>query len=251
METNTEHPAPLLALLADPTAWHLVVRLARSDDHQRGLAAALHQPTETIAEHLAVLRHLGLLHERQSDVHADDTFYRLDLDATHAAFQAAAQAIHPVVAGISETEAEPAARPRVLFLCTGNSALSQMAEGLMRQLSKGRVEVFSAGSQPSQINPLAMETMTQAGIDISQQRSKHMDEFAGQQFDYVITVCDQQQETCPVFPGTPQRLHWSFADPVRVEPEEARRYAFKSTANQLRNLIRHFLILIERNGTIQ
>lgn len=105
----------------------------------------------------------------------------------------------------------------VLILCTGNSARSQMAEGLLRHLAGERVEVFSAGSKPSQVNPYAVRAMAARGIDISGQRSKHLGEFLNQPFDTVITVCDQAAETCPIFPGKAQRIHWSFADPAAVQ----------------------------------
>jgi arsenate reductase len=106
---------------------------------------------------------------------------------------------------------------RVLILCTGNSARSQMAEGLLRALSGGGVEVHSAGTKPSQVNPLAIAAMKETGIDISSHRSKSVQEFADQRFDIVITVCDNARETCPIFPGAPERIHWSFPDPAAVE----------------------------------
>jgi arsenate reductase len=109
---------------------------------------------------------------------------------------------------------------RVLILCTGNSARSQMAEGLLRALGGGRVEAFSAGSKPSHVNPFAVEAMRRRGIDISGQRSKHLSEYLDQPFDYVITVCDQAAETCPIFPGRAQRIHWSFPDPAAAEGTE-------------------------------
>ena len=105
-------------------------------------------------------------------------------------------------------------KQRVLFLCTGNSARSQMAEGLMRHMAGDRFEVFSAGTRPVGVNPLAVEVLREIGIDISQHRSKSVDEFAGQQFDYVITVCDNARESCPILPGTGQRIHYSFPDPA-------------------------------------
>lgn len=92
-----------------------------------------------------------------------------------------------------------------------------MAEGLLRHLAGERVEVFSAGSKPSQVNPYAVRAMAARGIDISGQRSKHLGEFLNQPFDYVITVCDQTAETCSIFPGKAQRIHWSFADPAAVQ----------------------------------
>jgi arsenate reductase len=104
-------------------------------------------------------------------------------------------------------------RKRVLILCTGNSARSQMAEGLLRELGGGRFEVHSAGVKPSRVRPEAIEAMREIGIDISSHRSKCADEFVGQDFDYIITVCDNARETCPFFPGHAERIHRSFEDP--------------------------------------
>ncbi len=104
-------------------------------------------------------------------------------------------------------------KQKVLILCTGNSCRSQMAEGVLRHYGRGRYEVFSAGTKPSSVNPTAVQVMKEVGIDISGHRSKHVDEFKGQPFDYVITVCDNARETCPFFPGNAIRLHWEFPDP--------------------------------------
>jgi arsenate reductase (thioredoxin) len=112
---------------------------------------------------------------------------------------------------------------RVLILCTANSARSQMAEGLLRALAGDRVDVFSAGAKPASVNPLAIQAMGERGIDIGQQRSKHLSEFLDQPFDEVITVCDNAAESCPVFPGPARRIHWSFPDPVATEGSEADR----------------------------
>jgi arsenate reductase (thioredoxin) len=110
---------------------------------------------------------------------------------------------------------------RVLILCTGNSARSQMAEGWLRALAPERFLVFSAGTHPSSVNPLAIQVMQERGIDISSHRSKSVGEFLDQPFDYVITVCDQAAEACPVFPGSAQRIHWSFSDPAAVIGSDA------------------------------
>jgi arsenate reductase len=116
-------------------------------------------------------------------------------------------------------------RKRVLILCTGNSARSQMAEGLLRELGGERFEVFSAGTRPSGLRPEAVEAMREVGVDIGGQRSKSVDEFRGQEFDYVITVCDNAREECPVFPGRTQRVHWSFEDPAAVAGDWPERLA--------------------------
>lgn len=142
---------------------------------------------------------------------------------------------------------EPATqeRARVLFLCTHNSARSQMAEGILRSLAFDLVEAASAGTQPSRVHPLAIRVMAERGIDISRQRSKHIDELLNQRFTYVITVCDKANETCPVFPGDPQRLHWSIPDPSAAEGEEEDRLrAFEMAAVDLTDRIRHLLTLL-------
>jgi arsenate reductase len=108
---------------------------------------------------------------------------------------------------------EPPKKKRVLILCTGNSCRSQMAEGILRHYGKDRIEVASAGTQPSSVNPVAIQVMQEIGIDISGHRSKHLDELRGQFFDVVITVCDHARDACPVFPGGVTQLHWGFPDP--------------------------------------
>lgn len=125
-------------------------------------------------------------------------------------------------------------KKRVLILCTGNSARSQMAEGLLRHDSADRFEVESAGTRPSQVRPEAIAVMREIGIDISSHRSKSVDEFAGQHFDYVLTVCDNAKETCPVYPGHTNRFHQNFQDPAAAEgSEEVRLAAFRRVRDQL------------------
>jgi protein-tyrosine-phosphatase len=135
---------------------------------------------------------------------------------------------------------------RVLFLCTHNRARSQMAEGLLRHLTGGTVWVASAGTVATRVHPLAIAVMAERGIDISGQRSKQVDEFAGEDFDFVITVCDNARESCPLFPGEPEQIHWSIPDPSAVEgDEEEKLLAFRGAAEELLVRIRHLLILIE------
>jgi len=135
-----------------------------------------------------------------------------------------------------------AAKERVLILCTGNSARSQMAEGLLRHEAGDRFEVFSAGTKPTRVRQEAVAVMNEVWIDISGQRSKSVDEFIGQPFDYVITVCDNAKESCPVFPGNVQRLHWSFEDPAAVQgSEEERMGIFRNVRDQLHGRIIVFL----------
>jgi len=132
---------------------------------------------------------------------------------------------------------------RVLILCTGNSARSQMAEGLLSALEGTQFDVFSAGSKPSVVNPLAIQAMNERGIDIRAHRSKHLNEYLQQPFDYVITVCDQAAETCPIFPGHAQRLHWSFPDPAVVEGSDSQRLdAFRKTRDAIEARLKQWLM---------
>lgn len=130
---------------------------------------------------------------------------------------------------------------RVLILCTGNSARSQMAEGLLRHDAGERFDVFSAGTRPSHVRPEAIAVMRELGIDISGQRSKSVDEFADQQFDYVLTVCDNAKESCPVFPGNGVMIHQAFEDPAALQGSEGERLAlFRRVRDEIRRYLRSF-----------
>ena len=132
-------------------------------------------------------------------------------------------------------------KKRVLVLCTGNSARSQMGEGLFRAEGGAGVEVFSAGTKPGSVRPEAITVMKEIGIDISGHRSKSVDEFAGQSFDYVVTVCDNARDNCPVFPAGTERIHWSFEDPAAVEGSEGERLsAFRRIRDQIRERVKAF-----------
>ncbi|MBN8730196.1 MAG: arsenate reductase ArsC [Acidobacteria bacterium] len=131
---------------------------------------------------------------------------------------------------------------RVLILCTGNSARSQMAEGLLRSMAGDRYDVCSAGTRPSFVRPEAIAALRDLGIDITSHRSKSVDEFLGSAFDYVITVCDNARENCPVFPANTKHIHWSFEDPAAVEGDEAARLAaFRGIRDQIAARFREFL----------
>ena len=134
------------------------------------------------------------------------------------------------------------AKKSVLVLCTGNSARSQMGEGLFRTEGGESYEVFSAGTRPSTVRPEAIAAMKEIGIDISSHRSKSVDEFAGQNFDYVVTVCDNARDNCPVFPAGTERIHWSFEDPAAVEGSESERLAaFRRIRNQIHERVKAFV----------
>jgi arsenate reductase len=144
----------------------------------------------------------------------------------------------------------PTDKQRVLFLCTHNSARSQMAEGFLRALGGDRFEGFSAGTEATRVRPLAIRAMAEQGIDLSRQESKTLDRYRGEPFDYVITVCDQAAEACPVFPGARERLHWSFPDPSQATGSEAEQLAtYRSVRDAIRARIAGSLLAVdERTG---
>lgn len=132
---------------------------------------------------------------------------------------------------------------RVLFLCTHNSSRSQMAEGLLRRLGGDRFEAHSAGTEATGVRPLAIQAMAELGIDISKQTSKTLDPYVDQGFDYVVTVCDDANESCPIFPNATHRLHWSLPDPSKATGNEAERLAvYRKVRDELRARIQEELL---------
>lgn len=253
MITETELPS-FLKLLAHDLRWQLLTALAYSDRRVQELVHLLGRPQNLVSYHLGRLRQQDLVSERRSAADGRDVYYSLNLERMRQLYLASGEALHPALNGATEplgavAEAPESEPVRVLFLCTHNSARSQMAEGILRAADGDRVEVFSAGNEPSQVHPLAIQAMAALNIDISQQRSKHMEEFAGQHFDYIITVCDRVRESCPIFPGDPEQIHWSFPDPAAVEGStNERRDAFARTARELSTRIHYLLMAIDREN---
>ena len=131
-------------------------------------------------------------------------------------------------------------KKRVLFLCTGNSARSQIAEGLMRSMAGDHYEAFSAGTSPKGLHPKTIETMQEVGIDVARQRSKDVQEFLGQSFDFVITVCDRAKQNCPIFPGSTP-IHWGFDDPADAPASDQTR-VFRRIRDEIRHRLQLFLL---------
>lgn len=247
-------PPSFLKLLAHELRWRLVEALARSDRRVQELVQLVGEPTNLVSYHLRQLRSQALVTERRSAADGRDVYYSLDLDRMKGLYLATGESLHPGfrdhpgAAGKAGT-AEPGRRIRVLFLCTHNSARSQMAEAILRKLGGDRVEAASAGTEVTRVHPLAVREMAEREIDISGQRSKPMNELVGERFDYVVTVCDNARESCPIFPGDPERIHWSIPDPSAVEGEEdKRRQAFERAADELTTRIRYLLALLEKKG---
>ena len=245
--THSTASAPrILGLLTHAVRWQLIQALTYSDRRVHELAAIVDKPMNLVSYHLKKLRDSRFVHERRSSADARDVYYGLDLEELHSAFLQAGKALHPAFAEETAhnsplTMAEGLPPVRVLFLCTHNSARSQMAEALLRKQGATRVEVHSAGTEPGRVHELAIRAMGEMGIDLAEQRSKHVAEFLGESFDFIITVCDRTREECPVFPGDPEQVHWSFADPAEVTgSEETRLAAFREIGLQLTTRLRYF-----------
>jgi ArsR family transcriptional regulator, arsenate/arsenite/antimonite-responsive transcriptional repressor / arsenate reductase (thioredoxin) len=228
-------PPSFLRLAAHPLRWQLLSDLARSDRRVRELCVLAGQPQALVSYHLAQMRAERLVSTRRSSADGRDVYYSLDLARCGELLTAAGTALHP---GLRPANGAPASSARVLFLCTGNSARSQMAEALAEQCG---VHAFSAGSHPKPLHREAVRVMRDHGIDIGGRRSKHLSEFAGERFDCVVSLCDRVREVCPEFPGHPEVIHWSIPDPAREDD----RAAFDRTAAELAARIPYLLALIE------
>ena len=190
---------------------------------------------------------------RRSSADGRDAYYRIDLARCRELLTAAGGALHPGLALAPPDGASSPARgrrPRVLFLCTGNSTRSQIAEALLRHLAGDAIEVHSAGSHPKSVHSNAVRVMRERGIDISSSRSKHLGRFARRRFDYVVTLCDRVREVCPEFPGDPTRIHWSIADPASEgDTDEERYHAFQRTAAEIEDRVRFLLHVVGQQAT--
>ena len=229
-------PPRFLRLAGHPLRWRLLSELARSDLRVGELCELAGRRQSLVSYHLRQLRDGGLVSARRSAADGRDSYYVLDLPRCAELLASAGVALHPALASSADLAGAPR-RARVLFLCTGNSSRSQMAEALCERLSHGAITAVSAGSHPKPLHAHAVRVMRDRSVDISDRRSKHLDEFAGQSFDYVISLCDRVREVCPEFPGAPKLIHWSVRDPAR----ESTLPAFERTATELETRIR-FLI---------
>jgi ArsR family transcriptional regulator, arsenate/arsenite/antimonite-responsive transcriptional repressor / arsenate reductase (thioredoxin) len=228
-------PPPFLRLAGHPVRWRLLRELSRSDQRVGELCALAGERQSLVSYHLRQLRDGGLVMARRSSADGRDTYYVLDLERCGALLADAGAALH---AGLAPAP-RPAIHADVLFLCTGNSARSQMAEALAGALSEGTLDARSAGSRPKPLHPQAVRVMRARGLDIAAWRSKHLDEFAAARFDYVITLCDKVREVCPEFPG--ETIHWSLREPA--EPED-----FERCAAELETRIGFLVRAINANG---
>ena len=238
-------PPQVLGLLSDPLRWQLVGELGRSDRRVGELVELVGKPQNLVSYHLAELRHAGIVSARRSSADGRDVYYRADLFRCRDLLGDAGLSLHPGVTLAPAPAPRPAygrhtkrARPRLLFLCTGNSARSQIAEVLVDHRSAGAVQARSAGSHPKPLHANAVRVMAERGIDISGRPTKSLTRFASRKFDRVITLCDKVREICPEFPGSPVTAHWSIADPAAGgDSDEATYPAFEQVADEIESRV--------------
>jgi ArsR family transcriptional regulator, arsenate/arsenite/antimonite-responsive transcriptional repressor / arsenate reductase (thioredoxin) len=244
--------APAFLILAGhPLRWRLLGELSRSDRRVQELVALVAQPQNLVSYHLGRLRRAKLVTTRRSAADGRDTYYSVDLARCGSLLSTAGGALHPGLRLAPPALAGPRAgraAARVLFLCTGNSSRSQMAEALLRHRAGDAVAVCSAGSAPKPVHPHALTVMAERGIDLAGHRSKHLDMFIRRRFDYVITLCDRVREVCPEFPGDARPVHWSIPDPA-AQPDGYP--AFQRTATELADRIRFLMFRLWPVSTVE
>lgn len=235
-------PPGFLRLAGHPVRWRLLGELAHSDRRVTELCSALDMPQNLVSYHLARLRSEHVVTRRRSTADGRDSYYLLDLECCRELLAATGAALHPGLRLVPPAARLPARRVRALFLCTGNSARSQIAQALIGQLGGGAVEARSAGSHPKPLHPNAIRVARERGLATDGWRSKHLDELTGDRFEYVISLCDRVLEVCPEFPGHPDVIHWSVPDPSRAVDSDKETYpAFRRTAEELATRIAFLL----------
>ncbi|MGH9271613.1 MAG: ArsR family transcriptional regulator [Ilumatobacteraceae bacterium] len=255
IDREGSEPPGVVRLLAHPVRWRLVLELAVSDRAVNELTQLVGEQQSLVSYHLGQLRTGGLVRSRRSSADRRDTYYSVDLAGYRQQLHAVGDALHPELssAAAPASSARPATtrrKPLVLFLCTGNSARSQIAEALVESMSHGTIAAASAGSHPKPLHPNAVRVMARRQIDISENRTKHVDELVAERFDVVVTLCDRIREVCPEFPSHPDVVHWSIPDPaLEGSNHRASLPAFERTADELATRIEFLLARIRRAPT--
>jgi protein-tyrosine-phosphatase/DNA-binding transcriptional ArsR family regulator len=241
---STLPPLAFLQLVADPVRWEILVQLGRSDRRVGELVALVGKAQNLVSYHLGALRSAGLVVARRSAADGRDTYYRLEPRRFGELLGATGAALHPALGPAPLAPLAPRGRrggrhkARVLFLCTGNSARSQIAAALLERRAGDAVEVRSAGSHPKALHPGAVRVLADRGIDIAGRPTTHLDRFARSRFDRVITLCDKVREVCPDLPGQPVTAHWSMADPAEADGDEAEsRDTFDRLADEIQTRV--------------
>jgi ArsR family transcriptional regulator, arsenate/arsenite/antimonite-responsive transcriptional repressor / arsenate reductase (thioredoxin) len=242
-------PPAFVRLAAHPVRWRLLTELAESDFRVRELVTLVGLPQNLVSYHLRLLRHGGLVTARRSSFDGRDSYYHLDLDRCTDALADSAAALHPALQRDAAPPIPPLGPRRfrpiaVLFICTGNSARSPIAQALLRHRTADQVTVTSAGNQPRpRLHPSTIRVLHEKfGIDISDQRPQHLDTVIGRRFNHVITLCDRAREACPEFAHHPRRAHWSIPDPAADgDGDQAGYTAYQRTAADIDTRVRHLL----------
>ena len=228
-------PPAFLQLTGHPLRWRLLRALGRSDRTVQELTRVVEEPQNLVSYHLGKLRDAGLVTAKRSSADRRDAYYTVDLARIGGLLSATGGALHP---GLRLTppptgDAAPGA-VRVLFLCTGNSARSPMAQALASARSGGVVDALSAGSHPKPLHPNAVRVMREEhGIDLTGHRPTHLDSVADQRFDWVVSLCDRVREVCPELPARPETIHWSIPNPAEEPDDDASYPRFQQTAAEL------------------
>jgi protein-tyrosine-phosphatase len=243
MASRSATPPAAIRLLANPLRWQLLEALVASDRTVRELTELVGEPQNLVSYHLRQLHDGGLVRRHRSAHDGRDVYYAIDLAHCRDELEASVHALHPGLWPTSPVRPHrKSRRPRILYLCTGNSARSQIAEALTVHLSDGAVTAASAGSHPKPLHPNAVRVLRERGIDISGNRSKHLDTFRARRLDAVVTLCDRVREVCPEFTSAPRRVHWSIPDPALEGPTDRASYpAFERTTTELETRITYLL----------
>ena len=227
-------PPEFLQLAAHPLRWRLLGALSRSDRTVHELTTEVGEAQNLVSYHLRKLRDAGLVSSRRSSYDGRDAYYAVDLTRFGDLLSETATALHPGIRFAPPPGTDVLPTARVLFLCTGNSARSQIAEAIVRARSGGSVEVRSAGSHPKPLHPNAIRVLRdELGVDPADHEPKHVDRFTGERFDWVISLCDKVREVCPELPGDPRTVHWSIPDPSLVTGARASWAAFRALTTEL------------------
>ena len=240
-------PPEFLQLAGHPLRWRLLGELSRSDRMVHELTGLLDEPQNLVSYHLGKLRDARLVSARRSSADRRDAYYTVDLARIGGLLSATGGALHP---GLRLTPPSPGDAGqdavRVLFLCTGNSARSPMAEALARVRSGGFVEADSAGSHPKPVHPNAVRVMRdEHGIDLARHEPKHLDVFANHRFDWVVSLCDRVRELCPEFSAHPETIHWSIPNPAAGDADDDASYPmFQQTASELETRVGFLLAVL-------
>jgi protein-tyrosine-phosphatase/DNA-binding transcriptional ArsR family regulator len=231
-------------LAAHPLRWRLLTELAGGDLRVRELVTLVGEPQNLVSYHLRLLRDGGLVTVTRSSFDGRDSYYHLDLERCAEALASAGAALHPALRPTAAVGAPPVAPVTVLFVCTGNSARSPIAEALLHHRAAGRVEAASAGTSPRpRLHPDAVRVLRdEYGIDLPRRRPRHLNTLTGRRFDYLVSLCDKAREVCPGPVEHARRAHWSIPDPAAAGTTDGTHYpTFARTAADIDSRIRHLL----------